>query len=333
MADVSAQEKLLATYIKENKKDLAVDLLFELIAQNAKAKNFSKADALREKLFEVDAMALNAIVKSAEIIETERIAAVDPVHRDTWAHLYKELTKEEKIALYYEMKTATYEAEQIVFRQGEMNSNLYFTYSGRLNMFYYKGNHGILLKTLGPGDIAGEDTFFSRSTCTTSLMAYSRVKLNYLEKSVLLKWQSDAPNLMNKLQDYCMKLEPVKDLLQKKELERRVHKRYAISGTAAIQITDKPEGKVYKGELSDISASGASFSMNTSPQSAELLLGRQLNLKFLLPRISDRTRIDQNGSIVGVHSQLFNEYLINVKWDQPLSDDIVAKIKLSSLSS
>jgi CRP-like cAMP-binding protein len=333
MADASAQEKLLETYLKENKKDLALDLLFELITQNAKSKNFSKADALREKLFEVDPMALNAIVKSGEIIEAEKIAAVDPVHRDTWAHLYEELTKEETIALYYEMQTATFEAEQIVFRQGEMGSNLYFIYSGRLNMFYHKGNHGILLKTLGPGDIAGEDTFFARSTCTTSLMAHSRVKLNYLEKSVLQNWQSDAPNLMNKLQDYCLNLEPVKDLLQKKELERRAHKRYAISGTAAIQITDKLDGKVHKAELSDISASGVSFVMNTSPQSAELLLGCQLNLKFLLPQVSGETRIDQNGSIVGVHRQLFNEYLINVKWDQALSDEIVAKIRLSSLSS
>ena len=333
MADASAKEKLLETYIKENKKDLAVDLLFELITQNAKAKNFSKAEALREKLFEVDSMAVNVIVKSGEIIEAEKIAAVDPVHRNTWARLYQELTKEESIALYYEMKTATFEAQQIVFRQGEMNSNLYFIYSGRLNMFYHKGKHGILLKTLGHGDIAGEDTFFSRSNCTTSLMANSPVKLNYLEKSVLQKWQSDASNLMNKLQDYCLKLEPVKDLLQKKELERRAHKRYAISGTAAIQITDKPEGKVYKAELSDISASGASFIMNTSPQSAEMLLGCQLNLKFLLPRVSGETKIDQNGSIVGVHGQLFNEYLINVKWDQPLSGDIVAKIKFSSLSS
>ena len=333
MTDAGAKEKLLETYIKENKKDLAVDLLFELITQNAKAKNFSKAEALREKLFEVDSMALSAIVKSGEIIEAEKIAAVDPVHRDTWARLYEKLTKEESIALYYEMKTATFEAEHIVFRQGEMNSNLYFIYSGRLNMFYHKGNHGILLKKLGPGDIAGEDTFFTRSTCTTSLMAYSRAKLHYLEKSVLQKWQSDASNLMNKLQDYCLKLEPVKNLLQEKELERRAHKRYAISGTAAIQITDKPEGKVHKGELSDISASGASFIMNTSPQSAEMLLGCPLNLKFLLPRVSGETRIDQNGSIVGVHGQLFNEYLINVKWDQPLSDDIVAKIKLSSVSS
>jgi hypothetical protein len=51
----------------------------------------------------------------------------------------------------------------------------------------------------------------------------------------------------------------------------------------------------------------------------------------MLPQVSAELRIDQNGSIVGVHSGLFNEYLINVKWDQPLSDDIMATIKSSAL--
>jgi CRP-like cAMP-binding protein len=332
MADPATQENLLETYIKENKKELAVELLFDLITQNAKARNFSKAEALRERLFEVDSMALNAIVKSAEIIEAEKMAAVDPIHLDTWSHLYEELTKEETIALYYELQAATFEAEQIIFHQGEMNSNLYFIDTGRLNMVYRKGNHGILLKSLGPGDIAGEDTFFTRSTCTTSLIAHSRVKLKFLEKSVLQKWQADAPNLNNKLHDYCLKLEPLKDQIQKKQLERREHNRVAISGDAAVQITDTPEGKAFKGELSDISANGVSFVMNTSPQSAELLLGCQLSLVFVLPQVSAELRIDQNGSIVGVHGQLFNEYLINVKWDQPLSDAIMATIKSSSLS-
>jgi CRP-like cAMP-binding protein len=332
MADPATPENLLETYINENKKELAVELLFDLITQNAKARDFSKAEALRDRLFEVDSMALTAIVKSAEVIDSEKMAAVDPVHLDTWSNLYKKLTKEETIALYYGMKAATVEAEQIIFHQGEMNSNLYFIDTGRLNMVYHKGDHGILLKSLGPGDIAGEDTFFTRSTCTTSLIAHSGGRLNFLEKSVLQKWQADAPNLKNKLYDYCLKLEPLKDQIQKKQLERRTHNRYAVSGNVTVQITDMPENKVFKGELSDISASGVSFVMNTSPQSAELLLGCQLRLEFMLPRVSAELRIDQNGSIVGVHSQLFNEYLINVKWDQPLSDQLMATIKSSSLS-
>jgi len=328
MQDSIDQEKLLEKYLQENNKESAVELMFDLIAKNATAKNFSKAEQLREKLFEVDPMALDRIVKSAEIIETAKIAAIDPVHRDIWSHLYKRLTKEEKIALYYGMKKASYEAEQIIFRQGEVNSNLYFINAGRLKTFYHKDKHGILLKTIGPGDIAGEDTFFSNSTCTFSMMADSAVKLNFLEKTVLQKWHDEAPTLASKLQAYCAELESINELLQKKELERRAHRRFVVPGSATIQITAKPDNKVFKGDLSDISASGLSFVMSTSSKEADMLLGRHLNLKLAFDQAFPELRIDGNGSIVGIHHQMFNEYLINVKWEEPLDDDTIERIKL-----
>ena len=328
MEDVVSQEKLLKKYIKENKKAAAVKLLFELIAKHARANNFSKADALRETLFEVDSTALSEIVKSAEIIESAKIAAIDQAHRHVWSDLYAKLTQEETIALYYGAKTANYESEQIIFRQDEMNSNLYFINAGQLKMYYHKDKHGIFLKNLGPGDIAGDDTFFANSTCTTTITAHSAVKLNFLEKTILQKWRTEAPNLENKLREYCAQREPVKHLLQKKELERRVHPRYAISGNAVIRIMDRPGIKGFKGDLSDISASGISVIMNTSPQSAELLLGCRLNIKFKQPAARPEIRIDQNGRIVGIHNQMFNEYLTNVKWDQPLDNGIVERIKL-----
>ena len=327
MEDVVSQEKLLKKYIKENKKAQAVKLLFELIAEHARANHFSKADALREKLFEVDSMALPEIVKSAEIIDSAKIAAIDKAHRHVWSDLYEKLTKEETIALYYGMKTANYESEQIIFRQDEMNSNLYFINAGEIKMFYYKDKRGIFLKTLGPGDIAGDDTFFTNSTCTTTIAAYSAVKLNFLEKTILQKWRTEAPNLENKLRDYCAQREPIKDSLQKKELERRVHPRYALSGNAIIRIMDRPGIKGFKGDLSDISASGISVIMNTSPQSAESLLGCRLNIKFRQLEGSPEIRIDQDGRIVGIHNQMFNEYLTNVKWDEPLDNGIVERIK------
>ena len=328
MEDVVSQENLLEKYLKENKKAQAVKLLFELIAKHARENHFKKADALREKLFEVDPMALDEIVKSAEIIENAKIAAIDQVHRHDWSHLYDQLSKEEMIALYYGMKPARYEADQIVFRQGEMNSNLYFINEGQLRMFYHKDKHTIFLKALGPGDVAGDDTFFTNSTCTTSLGAHSAAQLNFLEKAVLQNWRTEAPNLANKLQDYCAQRETVTALLQKKELERRVHRRYPLSGSAIIRIMDKAGAKAFRGDLSDISASGISLIMNTSAQSAESLLGCRLNIKFSWPEAAPELEMDQDGRIVGIHSQMFNEYLINVIWDAPLEQGIVERIKL-----
>jgi hypothetical protein len=147
MEDLSEKEKLVDQHIKENNKDLAVKLLYDLIVKNAEEKNFSRAEALREKLFEVDSLAINEIVKSAEVIEAEKMGTIDPDHLDMWSPLYDTLTKEEKIALYFGMKDATYEAEHIIFRQGELNSNLYFIVSGQLSMFYHKEKHGILERT------------------------------------------------------------------------------------------------------------------------------------------------------------------------------------------
>ena len=327
MQDSIDREKLLETYLKENNREAAVELLFDLIVKNATAKNFSKAEQLREKLFEVDPMALDRIVRSAEIIEAAKIDAIDPVHRDIWSHLYGKLTKEEKIALYYGMQKASYEAEQIIFRQGEMNSNLYFINAGRLKMFYRKDKHGILLKTIGPGDIAGEDTFFSNSTCTFSMMADSPVKLNFVEKAVLKKWQDEAPSLESKLQAYCAELESINELLQKKELERRAHRRYAASGNTTIQITAEPDNKILKGDLSDISASGISFTMSTSSIAAESLLGRHLNLKLTFDQAFPELRIERSGSIVGIHHQMFNDYLINVKLAEALDNETMQRIK------
>jgi len=330
MEDVVSQEKLLEKYIKENKKESAVKLIFDLIAKHVRANHFAKAGALREKLFEVDSMALPEIVKSGEMIETAMIAAIDADHRQAWSQLYDKLTKEETVALYHSTKPASYETGQVIFRQGEMNSNLYFINSGKIKMFYHKDKHGIFLKSMGPGDIAGDDTFFTNSTCTTSIVAHSAVKLNYLGKTALQNWRTEAPNLANKLRDYCAQREPIKDLLQKKELERRAYRRYALSGNAVIRIMDRPGKKVFKGDLSDISASGISFVMNTSPKSAELLLGCRLNIKFTRPEGSSEMRIDQDGRIVGVHSQMFNEYLANVKWEEPLDSGVVKRIKLTA---
>lgn len=328
MEDVVSQEKLLEKYLKENKKEPAVKLLFDLIRAHARENHFSKADALREKLFEVDPMALDEIVKSAEIIEIAKIAAINQVHRHVWSRLYDVLKKEETIALYYGMKSASYETDQIIFRQGEMNSNLYFINAGEIRIFFHKDNHGIFLKTLGPGDIAGDDTFFTNSTCTASASANSAVDLNFLEKTVLQNWRTEAPNLANKLQDYCAQLQSVAELLKNKELERRAHQRYDLSGNTLIRIMDRPGMKGFRGELSDISATGISLIMNTSAQSAELLLGCCLNIKFAWPETNPELRIDQDGRIVGIHSQMFNEYLINVKWDEPLPEKLVKRIKL-----
>ncbi|MBW2471684.1 MAG: hypothetical protein JRE18_06360, partial [Deltaproteobacteria bacterium] len=101
-----------------------------------------------------------------------------------------------------------------------------------------------------------------------------------------------------------------------------------LSGSAIIRILDKTGAKAFRGDLSDISASGISLIMNTSAQSAESLLGCRLNIKFSWPEAAPELKIDHDGRMVGIHGQMFNEYLINVTWDAPLEKEVVERIKL-----
>ena len=149
MGDPSEHEKLIEQYLQENNTEAAVQLLVNLIVKHAREKKFDRAESLRDRLFEVDAMALNEIVKTGEIIEAEKNSAINKYHLQIWADLYSNLTMEESNALYYGMKLQQNPANHMIFRQGEMRSRLYLVDEGELKMFYRQGDKAILLKTLG----------------------------------------------------------------------------------------------------------------------------------------------------------------------------------------
>lgn len=331
MNELSEQEALVDQYVKESNTEAAVALLLDLITRCAKEKDFVKANALREKLSEVDSMALTEIIRSGEIIEEEQRKSIDKNHLNIWSELYGSLTIEETNALYYAMKECLYDADQLVFKQGERNPNLYFIDEGQLSVVCSKGGMEILLKTVGSGDIAGEDTFFSDTVCTASLMTLSRAKLRVLNENALTAWQEAVPSLEAKLRDFCLKFEKVDELLKKKGLDRRSHRRVNISGKCVIQIlsvSGNPAGKAFKGNLSDISVGGLSFFIRIAKkETASLLLGRNLNIKFNLPSGDPQERIDQNGTVVAVRSHLFEDYSIHVKFDKALSERVLQDLE------
>lgn len=334
MIDVSSDERLVEKYISEKKTEPAVKLLFDMIIKCAKGKNFSKAESLREKLMEIDPMALSEIISSAEIIEEEKSVSLDKAHMNIWSGLYGKLTPEESNALFYSMKEAVYNANEHVFKKGDHNSMLYFINQGELKMVYEQKGKELLLKKLKPGDIAGQDTFFSISVCTTSLMTLSKVKMNCIEKDVLVRWSKEIPTLEPKLKDYSLKIESAHDLLKKKGMDRRLVNRHNISGKVAVQIINasgNPVGKAFRGDLSDISASGISFYIKTSDRkNASFLLGRNLDLMFAVSEdVADASleKITQTGTVIGVSYHLFNDYIIHLKFNKELSSVLVAEIE------
>jgi CRP-like cAMP-binding protein len=318
MSDSSEHEKLIEQYMSEGKTEAAVQLLAELVIKAAREKNFKQAEALRDRLFEVDSMALGEIIKTGEIIETEKSNAIDKVHLDIWSKLYDSLNTVETNAFFYGMQPGEIPENHMLFKQGDICSRLYFIDKGRLKMFYRQADKAILLKTLGPGDMVGDDTFFfADALCTTSVITDSVVKLHGLDKERLAKLNETAPGLESKIRDYCMKLESVADLLKAKSLERRVQQRLNAPGRVMVQIFDdqkEPVGKPFRGELLDISTSGLAFIFKTTLKSDAMMLGRKLNMVLSFAELNTDLRIKKSGWVVAVNFEIFNEYIVHVEF-------------------
>lgn len=331
MGDSAEHEKLIEYYLQANDTEAAVQLLVNLIKKNAREKKFDQAESLRERLFEIDAMALNEIVKTGEIIDAARNSAIDEDHLNTWADLYGNLTREEANALFYGMKLEQYPANHMIFRQGEIRFRLYLIDEGRLKMFYRQGDKAILLKTFGPGDLFGEDSFFfSDAFCTTSIITDAKVKLRVLLKSDLDKIGKKAPGLEAKLNDYCRKLESVADLLKAKNLERRVDKRLTLPAKVLVKMLDaanQPTVKPFRGELLDISVSGLAFLMKTTQKASSLLLGRNLKMKLTFDELASDFKINCIGMVVAVNKEPFNEYVIHAEFDKDLSAAVMNELE------
>jgi CRP-like cAMP-binding protein len=324
---LSEHEKQLDRYLQENKKDEAIQLLHDLIVDSAREKNFDRAEALRDKLYEVDPLAITEIVKTGEVIEAEKRSAIDKDHLELWADFYESLTAEETNTLFYGMQQVDFEKDHMVFKQGEICSRIYFIDKGRLKMIYRLGDQTIALKTLGPGDIVGEDTFFfSDAFCTTSVITDSAVRMRVLDKDDLAILNEKSPALESKIIDYCLKLESVCNLLKARKLERRVNRRISLPGKILVRILkegDDPEDNTFHGELLDISASGMAFIIKTTRKFAKLLLGRNLELKLTFDEIGSDMHVDAEGTVVAVNREPFSEYIVHTDFGRDLKRSVI----------
>ncbi len=335
--DISDLEKLIDQYVEQGDQENAAKLLLEAITKFAKEKNFTKADELREKLYEVAPMALKEIVRSGEIIETEKSRILDKNYLEIWARLFNTLTTDETNTLYFAMKTKAFKAGQPVFEQGQLDSRMYFIKKGRFQMVYHDrfGLQEAVLKELTPGDIANDEAFFSFTVCTTSLIAVTDAEVFFLEKNILTEWEKKHPGIENKLREFSHLFEKVGDLIQKSGLQLRGHKRVKISRDAMVQPLDnsgKPLKSPYKVSLFDISAGGVSYGFKLSKkEDASHLLDSWINLQTVYENQTGKHKINRNGKIVAVHLQPFGESSVHVQFEELLAEQIIVDIGREAL--
>ncbi len=315
---------------KVDTSQIVKGLLVEIQAL-AKARDFKRAEELREKLIELDPMALGQIIKASTIIEEEMAAGIDRDHLATWARLYDGLTDEERNCLYYSMKKYVVAPKKMLLTHGALNNRLFFIDRGQVTIFFPKEGRNVVLAQLGRGDILGEYTFSTISLCSASAIAHTEVQLMILDGSAADGWEDKYPGLYGNLIDFCLKSGRVDEILRNKKLEKRRHERYAAEGKVSATLLTR-EGKksevVFHGGLSDISVAGACFGMRCSKKStARALLARYLLLSIAGERGSggDSPAISVIGRVVRVSFHLYEDYSLHVQFNSPLTEEKMKK--------
>ncbi len=307
-------------------------LLLELITLHSGERNFARAEALRDQLYEAAPLALNEIVKSNEIIDEEKSKSIDAEHLELWSGLYDSLESDEASELYYAMKSTNVPAGQPVFEKGQYNSNLYFAQSGSLKMLHFdpKEKKELVLKELRAGSIFNMEAFFSFTVTTSAVIAVTASGLSHLEQGILDRWRDKFPGIEPKLNSFCRKFEDVRALVKKTGADVRSSPRYLVSMSAIIQFLDsygKPAKKPFKVSLFDISSGGISFGLKLNRrQEAAQLLGQGMLMQTGYVLDGKKQKVSQKGRIVAAHLQPFGESSVHVQFEKNLPDDTMADI-------
>lgn len=331
------QEQVVRTLLALGDKTAAVGQVVELIERTARLRNYHQAERLREWLIEIDPMALSHILRAAEIIDREKIAAIDKSHLETWAELYDVLTTDEFSVLYHSLKHKKFKSEEIVINQGAMQGTLFFINSGKVKLYFDAKGGEVLVKTMGRGEIFGGDSFFEASVWTISVAAIGSSEISVLTQQALRKWTEEFPGLESKLQDFCHKTENIDDFIKRSSNDRRVHKRYRVSGnvtTTLLDNRDRSLGTNSMAELFDISEGGLSFLLRISQkENSRLLLGRKMQLTLRLGEGGGESII-LTGEILAVKKiyAVDKEYSLHMKFDNVITrkqlHDIVMSMRL-----
>lgn len=303
-------------------------VLAEQIKNLAREGKFKEAEHLREKLLENDPMALTQIVSTAEVIEEEKTRYLDKDHLAVWDQLYSTLSSEETNCLFFSTEKARVVPNKLLLAQGKKNSRLFFIDSGKVTVFFRKGDKNVPLGQLSRGDVLGEENFFGISLCTISAVTQSKVELRHLGRKDAEAWHDKLPGLYEKLAAFCQKHGKSRDLAGRKNLEKRTYERYDASAAATaylVNVQGEKTDTYFRGPVTDISRSGICLSIKCSKQeTARALLGKNVEVSVAFEEMDDKV-FKTFGAIVKVTYHLHNDYDMHVRFSSIISEEVFKK--------
>ena len=319
------KEALLEKLIRNGQKDKAVHLLGQLAAEAAKNKDFEKAEAFRDRLYEVDSMALEAIIKVNEIISNAKRKSVSPDRKRLWPQFFENLSSEEVNDFFVSLGELAVDADQPVLRQGKPNDRLFLVKSGGFKLVHENQDKEQLIHILSSGRIFGMDTFFSINVCTVSVICLSPGTLLYIERERLESLKKKNPFIENNLFKICHAEDNITKLLRQKGIDRRAYRRINLHAKVKFQVL-APESRntlqrPITAELWDISKSGLSFYMQSKNREAvRRLIGRTLGVSIQITTTGGQTKeASLTGVVHGVQNHPLDEYSVHMKLNREFS--------------
>lgn len=332
----TAPEKQVKHFIQTGQNGKAAQLLYQLALSSARRCDFVRSERFRDRLYELDSMALSQIVKVNEVIETQKSKVLTPNYRRRWAPLFDRLSKEEAHAFFLALKTLDIGSEKVVLKQGQPNDKLLLIQKGRLKITYTDQEKDFLIDTLGSGDIIGQDTFFSVNVSTVTVKTLTPVRLSYMDRTTFERIKAHGSFSEDSLKRACCLSKSLPDRLRQKGLDRRSNKRFNLSTKVSFQLLSSDPKRALRrtitAELWDISKSGLSFYFHSkNRKTVRSLMGRTLGVRFNVDIKGRSKAVAVTGVVHGLASHPLDEYSIHLKLKHKFSDAAFKSIQASAL--
>ena len=330
--EIRDPEALVAQYLTSGRPEKAFEMLYDLAVSCAKSKDFAASEAFRDRLYEIDSMALSKIVQVNEIIEEEKSKAITPDDRKLWSPLFEELSEIQANDFFIALSKETIESGTLILTQGHTNDRLFLLDQGQVGIFYSDPEKEFLIARMGSGDIFGDDTFFSVNVCTASVKALTRSHLRTIDKEAFEKLAVIHETMGSKLKKVCASRRSIFNRLRQKGIDRRSFRRINLNTKISFQLlsSGSPNAaqRSVKAELWDISKGGLSFYFQSkNPSAVQGLIGQSIGVRFELSMRGKIKPVALAGVVHGVQSHPFDEYSVHLKFNRQLGDTTIRAIE------
>ncbi len=309
-----------------------VKAFYNSIVRYAGRKDFVLAEQLRETMMEIVPNAITEIAKTFEIIENEKISAMDFEKIKPWDALFDKFSSGEAVAFYFALKSMTVRAHQRIFQQGDCDNRLYFIESGKLKLscFDKQIKKNVVFDHLTKGGICGVETFFTHTTHTTTLTVVEDAQISVLDKKLYQKLLIDYPSIDSKLIQYCETHQKKPNIKNAENLFRRAHPRFQTTLAGKIQRID-PKGnllnRVLTVSIADISMGGLCCMVrNLGVGEAANLHQSLVQVSFSYQKYDIVHEMTNVAEVVSVRFLPFGESSVHLQFKTPMEEHRVHEI-------